>query len=428
MDKENDIQLCREQIEKVVNWGDSNQWINQDFENLSERIFEKTQVRLSVSTLKRIWGKVKYDSSPTMATLNALAKFLDYENWREFQSKNNVVESEMISEADTPLTGPEKKKLSFNWLRSFSIIGVTMAGLVLIFLLVKGTSKQKDENYEAKFELRKISDDLPNSVVFDYDASAFHSDSVFIQQSWDPNRREQVDPNGKQYTSLYYMPGYFLAKLVIDNKIQKEDVVFIKTKGWKGIVGEDNKTAPIYLRDKEIQRNSTLEITASQLKEKIGSSVFNNSILTFANVREFGGLTGSAFTLELKLRNTATVEECACRKTAVTLLTKGGAIIIPLVARGCISDIGLLTGERWVSGKENDLSAFGTDFADFEKITCKVADGVFEVFINDHSVFKEEQKNPLGEIVGIRVAFEGPGEMKEVRLSNSEKVVYEDLF
>jgi hypothetical protein len=43
-------------------------------------------------------------------------------------------------------------------------------------------------------------------------------------------------------------------------------------------------------------------------------------------------------------------------------------------------------------------------------------------------VFKEEQKNSLGEIVGLRVAFEGPGQMKEVRLSNSEKVVYEDLF
>jgi len=427
MDTEkNTIQICRNKIEQLLNWGDSSQWINQDFENLSERIFEKTQVRLSVSTLKRIWGKVKYDNSPTMATLNTLAQFLDYESWREFQSKNLVVEQK---EAVLPLhMEPKKGKIPSGVIRISSIAVLTLVGIGLIFLLVKGTSKQEEEVFDAKFELRKISDDLPNSVVFNYDASGFHSDSVFIQQSWDPNRREKVDPNGTQHTSLYYMPGYFLAKLVINNEIQKEDVVFIKTKGWKGIIGEDNQAPPVYLHSDEIEKKSALGITSAQLKDKTGSAVFNNAMLTFTNVREFDGLTGSAFSLELKVKNNATVEESACRQVAITLLTKGGAIIIPLAARGCISDIGLLTGERWISGKDHDLSAFGTDFADFEKVKCKVADHMFEVYLNDKLVWKEEQKESVGEIVGLRVAFQGPGEIKEVRLSDSEKVVYEDLF
>ena len=424
--EKNTILICRNKIEQLLNWGDSNQWINQDFENLSERIFEKTQVRLSVSTLKRIWGKVKYDNSPTMATLNALALFLDYESWREFQSKNGTVETN--EEAKT-LRGPRMKiRVPSRVIRISSIAALTMIGAALIFLLVKGTSKQKEVVFEAKFELRKISDDLPNSVVFNYDASGFHSDSVFIQQSWDPNRREKVDPNGTQHTSLYYMPGYFLAKLVINNEIQKEDVVFIKTKGWKGIIGEDNQAPPVYLHSDEIEKKSTLGVTSAQLKDKTGSAVFNNTMVTFTNVREFDGLTGSAFSLELKVKNNATVEESACRQVAITLLTKGGAIIIPLAARGCISDIGLLTGERWISGKDNDLSVFGTDFADFEKVKCKVADHIFEVYLNDKLVWKEKQKQSAGEIVGLRVAFQGPGEIKEVRLSNSEKVVYEDLF
>jgi hypothetical protein len=424
MDTEkNTIQICRNKIEQLLNWGDSSQWINQDFENLSERIFEKTQVRLSVSTLKRIWGKVKYDNSPTMATLNALAQFLDYENWREFQGKNNIVETIEVE----PL--PQKKiRIPSRVIRISSIAALILVGATLIFLLVKGTSKQKQGVSEAKFELRKISDDLPNSVVFNYDASGFHSDSVFIQQSWDPNRRERVDPNGTQHTSLYYMPGYFLAKLVVNNEIQKEDVVFIKTKGWKGIIGEDNQAPPVYLHSDEIEKKSGLGFTSAQLKDKTGSAVFNNTMLTFTNVREFDGLTGSAFSLELKVKNNATVEESACRQVAITLLTKGGAIIIPLAARGCISDIGLLTGEHWISGKENDLSVFGTDFADFEKVKCKVANHMFEIYLNDKLVWKEEQKESVGQIVGLRVAFQGPGEIKEVRLSNSEKVVYEDLF
>ncbi len=224
------------------------------------------------------------------------------------------------------------------------------------------------------------------------------------------------------------MPGYFLAKLVIDNKIQKEDVVFIKTKGWKGIIGADDNSVPVYLSNEEIEKKSSLGLTSEQLKDKTGQSVFNNTQVVFANVREFDGLTGSAFSLELKVKNNATVEESVCRKVEIVLLTKGGAIIIPLAGRGCISDIGILTGERWISGKENDLSSFGTDFADFEKVKCKVADHVFEVYLNDKLVWSERQQQSAGEIVGLRVAFEGPGEMKEVRLSNSEKVVYEDLF
>jgi hypothetical protein len=31
-------------------------------------------------------GKVKYESKPTITTLNALAKFMDFESWRDFRN------------------------------------------------------------------------------------------------------------------------------------------------------------------------------------------------------------------------------------------------------------------------------------------------------------------------------------------------------
>src|SRR5688572_20850844 len=82
------LEISRTGIERSLGWGSSGNWTNQDFEELSERIFDKTQVKLSVSTLKRIWGKVKYDSSPNTATLNALAVFLGYENWKSFRQQH----------------------------------------------------------------------------------------------------------------------------------------------------------------------------------------------------------------------------------------------------------------------------------------------------------------------------------------------------
>ncbi len=74
--------------ESNTGWGDSDEWTNQDFVILSEKIQERTGAALSHITLKRVWGKVKYDSLPTTHTLDTLVQFLGYENWRDFRSKN----------------------------------------------------------------------------------------------------------------------------------------------------------------------------------------------------------------------------------------------------------------------------------------------------------------------------------------------------
>ncbi len=74
--------------ESDTGWGDSNEWTNQDFVILSERIQERTGAPLSHVTLKRVWGKVKYNSLPNTHTLDTLVQFLGYESWRDFRSQN----------------------------------------------------------------------------------------------------------------------------------------------------------------------------------------------------------------------------------------------------------------------------------------------------------------------------------------------------
>src|SRR5205823_517844 len=76
---------CRQLIEEKVGWGRSDGWATQDFERLSERIAEQTGVSLSVTTLKRVWGRVKYESAPTATTLTTLVQFVGYENWPHFK-------------------------------------------------------------------------------------------------------------------------------------------------------------------------------------------------------------------------------------------------------------------------------------------------------------------------------------------------------
>ncbi len=437
MERENDlVARCREMIEKSLNWGNSENWTNQDFENLSEKIFEKTQVRLSVSTLKRIWGKVRYDSSPTPATLNVLAKFVGLENWRSFQQSQEPSVSSLATETVVPVKPISQPKKSYRWV---AVIGVIIIGAISIYALVKGKAPVVEKS-EAKgtgdtvnvlFTARKVTDDLPNSVVFTYDASGFNADSVFIQQSWDPTRRQKVSQTGREHTSIYYRPGYFLAKLVINDRIKAEDVVFIKTQGWRGMIdmGGPDQVPPVYLSKKEMNTVGGLGIASATLRDKIGSPVFNERGVSFHNVRGFDSLMGDAFRFDVSLRNTSTIEECICRMVEITLLTKDGAVIVPLSAKGCISKIGVLAPDGWIGGDTNDLSAFGVDFKDFEHVTVQVKDKNFEVLLNEKSILKRALPNgSVGEIVGIRIVFEGTGEIRDVKLSSPDKVVYEESF
>ncbi|MEI9921020.1 MAG: hypothetical protein WDO14_19830 [Bacteroidota bacterium] len=396
-----------------MNWGDSGLWTNSDFELLSDKIFEKTAVRLSISTLKRIWGKVKYDNSPTAATLNALANFLGYASWRDFeseQSKNVAAPVETTEPVIQPTKGARRRIL----IRVPVVIAVVIASVVIVFLLVRGRSPHRFDPAKATFTHREVTDDLPNSVVFDYDVSAYDADSAFIQQNWDPMRREKVPLDGKQHTSVYYEPGYFMAKLIVNDTIVREDNVWVKTKGWKGIL-MTNKT-PIYVSDADVRLGDKMGFTSALLQQKWETPIFTEHAATLQNVRDFNANVNS-FDFEALLRNISTPEECVCRRVIVYLLTSEMAIIVPISTKGCSSELSILTTNGWKSGKDNDLSALGCEFKNMEKLNVGIKDSVLNISINDKVVFTEKQMHPNGKIVGVRVAFEGAGEMQYAKMN-----------
>ena len=413
MNNDTSLDQCKHLIQDSLGWGDPASWSNEDFDDLSESIFQKTGVRLSVSTLKRIWGKVKYDHSPTTATLNALARFAGFTGWRDLQQQNNHTAAETPIPTPAPAVQPTGRR---SLLVPLIIGTLTLAALVSLLSarFIHSTAPAP----ALRFESRSTSDDLPNSVVFDYDASPLHPKDVMIQQNWDVRRREKVDPNGNRHTSIYYYPGHFMAKLVVDGEIRKESEVFITTKGWKGIVGRN--PLPVYLSPEESRDDSgRLGISARTLAAKTGSAVFSDTYTTFANVRPFPGLSGDHFSFSTTLRNTSTVEQCLCRNVRITILGKQSAIIIPLSDKGCIASLSVLTGFSAISGKDHDLSAFGCDFNNWQQVICTENDNMLKVTVNGRQALTVPKAQSIGDIVGIRIMFEGTGAIREAVLSGA---------
>ena len=410
------LEIYKRQKEAELGWGDSNAWTNRDFEKLSELIFEKTGVRLSESTLKRVWGKVKYDSAPTVTTLNVLAQFSGFENWRSFKASHGFTNGnghhrpEQTDKEPTATPTAKEKKTKRG------IVVVTAVLVVILGLSISISSRpDKVDLSQVHFEFRIVSNELPNSVVFDYGVGKNKIDSLMIQQSWDPERRELVSSSRSQHTSIYYYPGYFNAKLIADNVILKEKDVFIKTDGWIGII--EQVPVPTYLGKEEIKlQENSMAIEQSVLTAKLGKTVFNDVWTNFYNIGTFEPVSSENFDFEITLQNTSTKEESVCQQARVTMITTKSAIVLPLSSRGCTAAISVFDGENHFSGRDTDLSMFGCDFSFPQKLSCKMKDKKLSISLNEKEIFTTSHASDIGDVVGLSIGFEGTGRVSDVTL------------
>jgi len=408
------LELFKSQSEKTLGWGNSELWSNADFERLSELILAKTSVNLSISTLKRVWGKVRYDSIPTTTTLDTLAQFSGYESWRSFcanAEKNEVRENVAAATSKSRTTAPGRARLM--------VAGLVVAGLlimVLIWMSFNNKSPLLIDNSKLAFTSRMVSDELPNSVVFNYDIGDTKADSVFIQQSWDPSRREKVSVGEHQHTSIYYYPGYFKAKLIINNTIVKEHEIFIKTKGWEGMVQPQSspEVPPVYLSDREIDLgNGQMGVSAATLRAKTGKTVFSDVWTGFFNAKEYN-VDPDKFTFSATLQNTSSKEEAVCRQVKMNIITSNGIISLPLCSKGCISDISLKVADVVIDGKNHDLSALGCDFSKPVDVKVQVSNQQVKVALDNNQVLNVPYKRKFGRIVNLIVIFEGTGAIRNI--------------
>lgn len=403
------ITICRQQIEQKLGRGKSETWQNQDFEKLSEQILLETGQVLSLSTLKRIWGKVKYNSRPNVTTLDVLAQFVGYEHWRAFEN----------AQAHGGQKGEVKTKRQQKGMYS-SRIGLYLLGILACFVLAfwffQGTEQitQSLQYSNLVFKSQALTLGLPNTVVFEYDARHSNADSVFIQQSWDRSKRQKVDKKGKIHTSTYYIPGYYKAKLILNDSIVKEHDVFIETPGWIGFL--DAQPVPIYLTQAEIMRKDEWGFSQDQLR-KYKLNTPQPLLFVLANVnKQFSKIDSTHFELEMQLQNTFySPGQDICQKTFVSILGSNGLVNIPFCKIGCVGEVSLIVGNKIVSGKTNSLAAFGVDFDEKIKLYCRLAKGSLNIFINGKLAFTTADPK-IGKLVGVRVAFTGAGEMNKFRV------------
>ncbi|WP_422859953.1 hypothetical protein ACOKFD_03305 [Flagellimonas sp. S174] len=397
------VQYCIQHIEAKLDWGPSSLWHNDMFVELSERIQQETKVLLSPVTLKRVWGRITYSGAPSITTLNTLAQFSGFENWRDFKvSIPKKTGSGLL------------KKVQPN-LGIIMLSASVMTVVFISFFSLKGVPSEKEPIDASKviFKSRPISQGLPNSVVFDVDLQGIDSDSIHIQQYWDPKKTISLTKHQKQATGQYYFPGYFRAKLLVEGEVIKQHDLFIKTEGWLGTL--DYGPIPKYFE------SSKVHINKLSFPEEAFTEIISNEkplTSTFHMVKAFDSISGDNFELHSVLKNTYNEVWAVCQKTSIIVLGTKGAMVVTLGIPGCASELWVMMNDTFMNGKKHDLSHLGLDLSTKQQIHLKVEKKILRVSSGNKTLFQGEYAETLGRIAGIRYRFLGAGEIYQSTLSN----------
>ena len=462
-------------IEQKLGWSDSSEWKQRDFLNLIHLLENKSGILLSLSTIKRIW-KTDYKNLPHPSTLDALARFLDYENWLDFKNNNKQNTdvtggsgvndsggsgsdssdsrgssssigngSRGSSDSSGSRSGSSgssiinlnsrnggKRLLQSKPFRVIASISIILILPVIVLLLyqainLKTTSPSPviDPDDIEFYASTSVSEGVPNTVIFHFDVTNIDADSFLVQQSWNMFKRAKIDKSDNKLTSVYFYPGIHRAKIIANDNILKEVKVRINTVDWIAMARYDySDDIPVYIRDKDIRVNGKMHVTADHL-ESSNVEINRNTIVSYYYTDDFAELDSGNFTLETRLRADS-IFNYTCPHITICILGDGDVNYVHLTTKGCVGNTEIKIGDNLKSGFNNDLSSLGTDVYDWQYVRIIARNNIADIYLNNNHVFEMPFSEDIGDISGININFTGTGIIDFVRLYNRDNLLVYD--
>jgi len=300
-------------------------------------------------------------------------------------------------------------------------VGVVFLIALLIWSSSEPSSLVADPTQtNVTFSSRAVASGLPNSVVFDYQLAGIQADSFFIQQSWDERLRDQIDPSQQEFTSIYYYPGHFWAKLVANDEVLLEHPLVIPSEGWDAIVDRGD-TVPIYLESESADPDE-IRLSDAWITENLPDLRKGAYILNWYHVGQFDPIPSRSVVLQLETRLEVDPAFAPCQDAMITLIGQHGRVAVPLAIPGCSSQLSLVASDRRINGTQRDLSGLGVDLSGWTPISIGIQDRMVFVRIDGQDAFSTPFSREIGNIVGLRFQFRGEGQLRDVVLSGEDQV------
>jgi|GEM_PF-3073265 len=406
------LEKCLLLVAEKSGLGEMEHWTKRDFEQLGILIEESTGIRLSASTLIRLYHQ-SFANRPQKSTLDALARFIGYSGWHEFSIAVSPSGEMPASEA---VADPPGRLARLMFIFVILLVVLTVGTAVSMLIRHRGIDPDK-----VTFRVvTRETTGLPATVQVAYDLGGSRPDSLWLQLNEDPDSRMLLSAESERASAVYCYPGVFNCRLIADGHLVGVYPVFIKTSGWTVLIrNRENQPVPLYLKNSSLIHDGGLQVREQQINPM--NLERNSPVLTsYYYVNDLGSLGSNDYFVSGSVINPPTsLGTQPCGYCTVYIICEKGSHYFTIGDLGCSGFFKLdFTNGEGRHGKANpaDFEFLMDQWIDF-KLTVKGS--LVEIFTGKSRIYQAGNATDLGLVRGVHFMFSGLGGIRDIQMGNS---------
>jgi hypothetical protein len=434
------LEICLRYVAEKFGKPSISEWTNRDYITLSGIVSRHTDILISASTLKRIFGKLKTSDRyyPQKATRDALANYVAYSDWASFVEKHPRPAKEEIKETpenyqhldqnyafDRTSVLIKKNKKRGLWLLLLTMIVTTG---IIIWLWQKNNQPAALPKGVAKLICNNATGESPHSAVFSLQLPpSFSVDKSKFTIDFGDGRTEGKIVSGILLTHFYESPGRYYAILKYDGMHIDTIPVYLTTHEWTATAKMQQDTTRVYPVNANLFKSGNMAVTANEIFNA-GVDTNHTFFVHFANTRPLD-IDGDNFEMVANVTTSLLRPGIRCSQVHFVLYGERSQHSLTFIKPGCVSWANVKFSENYKDGLSTDLSFLGTDLSGGGWVRLKVDKKKVQLWVNDKMVHQDSYSKGLGNLYGAKIGFAGIGKVNQFMLKDQRTgKVFSDGF
>jgi len=414
------LDLCCKKIEEKMGSKPIADWRSTDYNILNSQLGRQTKVYLSENTLKRIFGKLKTPTRyyPQKATRDALAQFIGYRDWQEFELINRFTPLHAPLEQVVPNINPIGFKaaspVKFTLRRFWFYLSIAALVLVIsiggVFFYIKNNEIKPGK---VKLICENPSGEVPHTAVFRLlQNGKLDSNEQFIIDFMDEGPLTPIKTN-QEVVQFFKNPGVVHVRLLYKDKVIDTLTVSMRTKGWVANSGNDSLSAFPIAKLRPLSKDK-LFVSASQL-DSAGLNLAKPFLVGFSNIHA-SDISGDNFSFQCQLQTEESRPGVACMQASILILGSEGRHRVLMTKPSCAAFSEYHFSEVQAKGTSKNLSRMSYDFARGGTVKLMVKNKSVSLLINGKLMMSSSYTQSIGKVLGVKILFNGIGVAKSPTL------------
>jgi len=397
------IEKCKQLIEKKLNWEASNFWTHSFYEKLSDTIEKEVNDKISVSTLKRIWGKVKPDFGVSIYTLNILARFVGYHNWNSFVNEQNIDQFAKKEDIQTVLVA--KRKIHWQKYGLITLIIVIIFFIFVYFFVLK--SKEKEY---VLFYTKRSSKFAPTQCNIFYNIKSLDNNEKCHMLLGEGDVKI-LNPDSHQFSKIFSSPNHYFLKLYREETLLKIVPFTVFTNGWQ---------KSIKFREKQFVVDTLVEDNLSQIPLAFVQKYEKRNIpywIEYLNVNSyFAAVDCDHMEFEIRFK---IFEQKAPLESQFAVNFQGDSSNIRFHLSNQ-ANLGMYSriSEKIIEKNAQEQKHFVKDLSDFHTLKIRNIKQNLTLFFDNQEIYKTKYTKAIKNLVCLQFLMFGCGELDYYKISD----------